>query len=80
MWACRTDDDYVRSMTMYSEGRKREAMAVSGCRTFLPGQEAYVQPGGFMDGLKGQTRFEISDAVGRTYEFVTGKDAFRRKR
>lgn len=79
MWACRTEEAYTRSVSRAAEGRKREAEAEPGCMAFSPGQEAYVLPGGFMDGLKGLTRFEITGSTGQTYEFVTGKDAFRKK-
>lgn len=77
MWACRTSEAYDLSMQRMSEGRNREAAAVPGCRSFYPGLKAWVRPGGFLDGLTERTRFEISDDVGHTFEYVTGKDAFR---
>lgn len=79
MWACRTEEAYDRSVSRAAEGRRREAEAEPGCMAFSPGQEAYVLPGGFMDGLKELTRFEVTGSAGETYEFVTGKDAFRKR-
>jgi hypothetical protein len=79
MWACRTEEAYNRSVSRAAEGRRREAEAEPGCMAFSPGQEAYVLPGGFMDGLKELTRFEVTGSAGETYEFVTGKDAFRKR-